>query len=133
RKAVPCVSDLRVVVQQQTWEERVEQFQADLTRRGIDADGIVWEDVLGAAACQKLRKGFSVGFRLEADLDCYDVWMVVVASLIGTLVDWLFVNVPPGAGLLGREARPGSILTQWLKSVEIPADNWLAKRFKVAY
>ena len=133
QKAVPTVSDLRVVAQQQTWEERVEHFQADLTQRGIDADAIVWEDILSAPACQRLRKRFSVGFRLEADLDCYDVWMIAVASLIGTLVDWLLVNVPPGAGLLGREARPGGILTQWLKSVEVPAENSLARRFKVAY
>jgi hypothetical protein len=131
--ATPAIPDLRLVRQRKTWEERLTEFQVDLTRRGIDAGAIEWESILGAPACQRIRKRFSVGFRLEADLDCYDIWMFAVAALTGTLVDWLLVNVPPGAGLLGREARPGGVLTRWLKSVQVPEDNWLAKRFKVAY
>jgi hypothetical protein len=130
---LPTFSDLRIIAPSQTWRERIEQFRAQLTRRGIDADTIVWEDILDVPACQRIRKRFSVGFRLEADLDCYDVWMVAIAALTGGLVDWLLVNVPPGAGLLGRKARPGGVLTRWLKSIEVPDDNWLAKRFKAAY
>jgi hypothetical protein len=130
---LPAVSDLRILARSQTWSARVEQFRTELTRRGIDADAIAWEDVLGAPACQQVRKRFSVDFRLEADLDCYDVWMIAIAALTGVLVDWLLVNVPPGARLLGRKARQGGVFTRWLKSVEVPDDNWLAKRFKTAY
>lgn len=132
-KILPTVPDFYTVVPPQTSSESINYFRAELAQRGIDADGVSWEDILGSSACRRIRERFSVGFRLEANLDSYDVWMIAVAALVGVLVDWLLVNVPRGAGLLGRKARPGGVLTRWFKSFEVPDDNWLAKRFKTAY
>jgi hypothetical protein len=127
------VRNLPAAPQSKAWSERLAQFRVDMEKRGIDTSAIAWEEIVGAPACERVRKKLSVGFQLEANLDCYDLWMVGLAALAGVLVDWLLVNVPPRAGLLGRDRQRGGVLARWVKSVEVPEDNWLAQRFKVAY
>lgn len=103
-----------------------------LGSRGVDPDRVCLDDLLDRSEVEAIEARFRSGFRIEAELDRYDITAAVIAGVGAALVDFLIVRIPTGMTYAGDLQR-GSPLTEWLRSFEVPPDNRLASWFKTSY
>jgi|GEM_PF-2167017 len=126
----PTFNDLQGISYSQCLHEATQE----LRHRGVNLEKISPESILDQAAYGALRRRFEVSFRLEAELDPYDVGFLFLAGLAGSLVDWLVVKVPKGTGFLGGPKQDASPLTSFLRNkFAMEHANSMASRFKAAY
>lgn len=99
-----------------------ERAALNLQSRGIDPAAVKLEELIDAKEVARIQRRFegSVGF--SARLDRTDLLMAIVAGLVGGLVDTLVVRTPAT-----------SQLTETVKKLALPSDNWLAGLAKVPY
>jgi hypothetical protein len=115
------------------WETIRHEAEDRLRNRGIDLATVALDTLLDPAEVKRIERRFRGGFRLSTRLDAYDIAAAVAAGLTAALVDFLVVKIPKDLQYLGKLAQEGSPLTQWLHSLSIPDDNWLARYFKTSY
>ena len=116
-----------------SWDDLVARSRDGLIRRGVDPSMVNLDDMLDPEQVTAIERRFTSGFRLEAQLDQYDVATAVVAGLVAVLVDFLVVRIPADMTYLGQHFQQGSPLTKLLKSFDVSNDNTLAKWCKVSF
>lgn len=117
----------------QTWQELRHEAERRLMTRGVDLNTIRVDALLDAGEVDSIERRFRGEFSLSTRLDGYDLAAAAAAGLVAALVDFLVVRIPTDIVYLGQHVQAGSPLTQWLHSLSIPADNWLAQYFKTSY
>ncbi len=95
---------------------------ANLADRGIDSAEVRLDELLDDDELARIRRRCTSGVELRARLDAVDVAAAVVAGVVGGVVDALVVRTPAG-----------SPLTEAVKRLAIPSDNWLAGLAEVPY
>jgi|LSQX01.1.fsa_nt_gb hypothetical protein len=121
------------VVLEQDWGTLVDRARDRLLERGIAPDACVLDDLLDPEEVQRIEGRFAGGFSLKTRLDMYDVGGIVAAGMVGALVDFLIVRIPHDVVYLGQHTQVGSPLTKWLRSLNVPENNWLAQHFRTSY
>ncbi len=117
----------------QNWQELRHEAERRLMTRGVDLNTIRVDALLDAGEVDSLERRFRGEFSLSTRLDGFDLAAAATAGLVAGLVDCLMVRIPKDIVYLGQHVQAGSPLTQWLHSLSIPADNWLAQYFKTSY
>ncbi len=116
-----------------SFEKIVAEARERLTGQGVVIPSLQINDLLQREKISRIEAQFEVGFTVECTLDRYDIAFLSIAGLAAALVDFLVVRIPKDLTMLGAEGAKGSPLTKWLHSFKVPADNWLARRFKTSY
>ena len=120
-------------VARKSWNTIRQEAENHLWARGIQLGAVDLDSLLDPQAIRQIEERFSGGFSIETHLDRYDVMTAVAAGLVAGLVDFLIVKIPKDIVYMGEGIQEGSPLTEWLHSIEIPADNWLAGYFRTSY
>ena len=131
----PITCDHRRVVSSAprfTWEQIRESAANRLRTRGVDLSAARIDELLDPDEAKMIERRFIGGFELSANLDRYDVLAAIAAGLVAATVDFLAVRIPKDMLYLGQH-QAGSPLTKWIKSLEIPGNNWLAQNFKTSF
>ena len=116
-----------------TWEQMRESAENRLRTRGVDLSAVRIDELLDLQEAKRIERRFSGGFELSANLDRYDILASIAAGLVAATVDFLVVRIPKDTLYMGQHLQAGSPLTKWIKSLEVPEDNWLARNFKTAF
>ena len=122
----------------ESWDELRAAAEKRLRERGIDPTMIDIDDLLDPVEVKRIEHRFDGGFRIEADLDRYDVIAAVGAGLTAALVDFLLVRIPKdtlyrGAGLRDQFKDRGSPLTKWMHEDPLPHDHPLSRICKTPF
>lgn len=115
------------------WDELVESAESRLRLRGVAVESLAVDQLLEPDVVARIERRFSGSFRVESNLDKYDVLAIAAAGLVAALVDTFLVRVPADITYLGAHHQAGSPLTKWMRSLDVPADNQLARWFKVSF
>jgi len=115
-----------------SWDELVIASRQVVASRGIDPDSISSDDLLTQQELLTIERRFSGGFRLQANLDKYDIAAMAVAGIVAAVVDFLVVRIPKDMTFQG-DFQTGSPLTKWIKSFDVPSDNPLSDYFKASF
>ena len=115
-----------------TWEQMRESAANRLRTRGVDLSAANLDELLDPDEAMRIERRYMGGFELSANLDRYDVLAAIAAGLVAATVDWLVVRIPKDMLYMGQ-SQAGSPLTKWIKSLDVPHDNWLARQFKTAF
>lgn len=115
------------------WADVVAAASQRLEARGVAVGRLDLDGLLDPEAISRIERRFSGSFRVEAQLDRYDIMATVAAGLVAALVDLLIVRLPTDVTYLGEHLQRGSPLTGWLRSLDVPSDNQLARWFKVSF
>lgn len=116
------------------WGALVADAQRNLREQGIDTQQIDLDGLLDPEEVKRLNRRHEGGFRIEADLDPYDIIVAVAAGLTAAVVDALVVRIPADTKWYGDgKTLDGSPLTKALRELSIDSDNWLGAWAEVAY
>lgn len=129
---MPKVAPRRATISR-SWDQVVADAEARLTERGIDPSTVSVDDLLDEQEVRRLEQRFVGGFELQTHLDRYDIMAAVAAGLTAACADFLAVRIPKEIVYLGKLHQQGSPLTSWIKFLEVPADNWLARHFQTSF
>lgn len=114
------------------WGTFLKESRQIVASRGFDPEKISSSDLLSREEILNIEKRFSGGFRLQANLDQYDIAAMAIAGIVAALVDFFIVRIPKDMAFHG-EFQEGSPLTKWMKSFDVPSDNTLAAYFKASF
>ncbi len=117
----------------QDWSTVVERARQRLEGRGTAANACTLDKLLDRDEVERIQRRFSGSFSLDTRLDRYDIASTVAAGLVAAAVDFLIVRIPRDVVYLGQFHQSGSPMTEWVRSLKVPEDNWLARHFKTAY
>lgn len=115
------------------WDQLVCDARERLVQRGVDVDQLALADWLDPDEVKRIEMRFSGDFTLRSKPDCYDTAAAIATGLAAGLVDFLIVRIPKDILYLRQFAQSGSPFTQWLRSFDVPADNWLATYCKTSF
>lgn len=116
------------------WAEVQASARASLVQRGLEPNAILLDDLLDPEDVARIERAFAHGFTLRADMDRYDVAMVVATGLAAAAYDFLITRIPIDMTYLGKHMQAGSPMTGLIREAfKADNDNWLAKKFKVSY
>ncbi len=116
-----------------SWDALCDAARTSLEERSIEVDHVTLDELLDPEEARDIHLRFEGGLSIRTELDQYDVAVTVTAGLVAALVDLFIVQIPKDVVYLGVHSQTGSALTKTLRSLDMPADNWLARYFKVAY
>jgi len=116
------------------WAELVREAGDNLQEQGVDVAQIDLDQLLDPQEVARLNRRHQGGFRIEANLDRYDVIVAVAAGLTAVITDALMVRIPADTKWYGGgETLEGSSLTEALRRLALDSDNWLSDWAKVPY
>ncbi len=116
------------------WDELVRDATDRLRVRGVDPKTASVDALLDPEEVERIQHRFTAGLHIRARLDPYDIIAAVAAGLVAGAVDFLIVRIPRPIAYLGRPAEgQASVVTQWLHSLDVPSNNWLARHFRTSY
>ena len=121
-----CLSSAERSLLIRSTHDRLQQRGAEITLEQVDS-------LIDESEIQRIRARFQGGFTIKAELDAYDYIASIAAGLVAALVDFLIVKIPKDMTYLGKYVQDGSPLTNFMHSLSISNDNWLAQHFKTSY
>ena len=117
-----------------SWEDLRTAAAERLASQGIDPATVRLDDLLDPEEVARIERRHSAGFRVKADLDCYDIAIAVSAGLVATILDVLLVGIPVDTKWWGGGGKvKASPLTDRLRELSLDNDNALSRWAKVSY
>lgn len=118
------------------WPALVSAAEKRLNDRGMDTSEVGLDECFSDDEVNRLERRFSGSFTLRTRLDRYDVAGMVLAAVVGALVDVFLVRIPAGGDLLqqqGAKLHSPSPITQKMRDHSLRSENALSGWVKVPY